>query len=1110
VKRSKPSVPTPERARVARINESPDSPAFLYSPTAEEVRALAALYEAGVVSRYWAYLLRDSEEPGTLNVFRTEWAEGRNNPLWRPFLRTLRAGGGDISASLRRKLERGGWIPSSLSLAEQRVLARDGLRPPTNFAELRSLVRPAIRSLVYFSVEAEFERAGSFEGLVGCLIDRIRRTRGPGRSQSFKTPSRAAEFLILAEDRGWLLLPLDLLHEQRHLFAGSVNPLTSSLTPIPEQITRCDYLLDRERVAAFREFFTVITSRRKVHVHSREFGIVRSVVRDLLLSTSVAGREDLTPELLEAFRDLELRTLELTEKGNTTRHHWFTRALYTELTEDWRLAHPDVPVRTTVDDSGFRRRFEQFALECPRLALWFPLLVEYIEHVRRDTVVHTAYSCGLVAEYIASRDDIPSDPADATRAHFVDLPEALVRPPRMRRANQSPLSPRTRNGAVREAFNFFEWLALTRGAPARNPVDLKFDLVGGRIARRARTHRRAIPSRELKRLRDLITADDYAWAKTWSEDRLKAFDRVTGRVEYDVWCPVRAVFTLLMLTVPLRTVGAFLLDSGEIDEEVFDPRTRAMTFNDDPRAIAGRREGALTLVGTPSGASIVSLRVPAHKGCPAYLVDYVPPELVAALQMLVEWQRRYGTPPELVTRGDDPLDYMVSRNPHKRNHMPYFVPLFRDPFRPLGQQGFPVSRGRFHQFYSALCARAEDAAKGRDGQPSFALTKRVRHVEKNRVRTRRTARYDAHTLRVSLATNLMREGGLPIMSAMQLLGHATPAMTLYYYNPSIEDLHETLKTSYERCFEAGLTPDRLEQEYERNRDRLVATSEAGFVAFDQNRDNRGLWTVGTAGICPGTSCSDGGPLVGGSVHGPVPGGRCPLCRFYLTGPAFLVGLATEANVLLWTIKRKADELQTLCNRRAELEPTGSRGELSRLENSIDRLERDTDLDWQHWLALTELVAKSVALSTTPREAPASDRASKALLVCADPEPVLRAALVDTTYFELLHAVTVAAEVVPDFLTVQHAAAVLEKHTVLDELLVHNGLDPLLIRVPEPLRLAAGNRFSELLIRQVSQEGLERLLVGETTFAEVPGLERRILELSRQARALAEAARKELV
>ncbi|WP_188048259.1 hypothetical protein [Vibrio vulnificus] len=81
-----------------------------------------------------------------------------------------------------------------------------------------------------------------------------------------------------------------------------------------------------------------------------------------------------------------------------------------------------------------------------------------------------------------------------------------------------------------------------------------------------------------------------------------------------------------------------------------------------------------------------------------------------------------------------------------------------------------------------------------------------------------------------------------------------------------------------------------------------------YTAFDALKKNAGIVSIKLSGICPGASCEEGGLDPYKKIGVPVPvgdrGPSCPQCRFWITGPMFLLGQVVEGNQLIRKIKKK--------------------------------------------------------------------------------------------------------------------------------------------------------------------------------------------------------------
>jgi hypothetical protein len=1065
------------------FNSDLDRVAITCVPTNTELTKVICQYEQSVLSYFWDEVVLQEHQLGGFIIAlgntdsnSSSYFSARALSKLNKNLRFRKKSKIAILSELR-----------NLPIAEQRDIVNEYIKRPKTFAESLSLFTSRAHHQFAFDFHSEFKKAGSFQQFIELLMSNL--NKRAGSKQQSATGCRIDEMLVLLHQRRWILLPLMPLNAK--LLLWTFHPAISN-PKLLDTFTRCDFLIAEEVKTFFAYILRDIyetNNIRILNIGGNKFAAwalsLRRMLRQFFLCTNVNSLSDIVPELLEAFYATQRKTHErLQAQGGTSAHITLSAvsSVCKGLGTLWKVNNPDSTYIQATDDNDLERHFTEILERRPDLQAWVEFFCEYINGRHVENVSYVVFNLRPLLIHISELTHRPASPLEATREHVRDFVGYLAR---------LELTNETRNSYLREASFFFNWCKRTYKSPVDNPIEYKLDRFSEGRERQSKTHRIALRPRVIFLMREVLTKDNFAWAKTLDEDYITAFDRHEG-VKVRVWFPGRAVLIDTMLTFPTRTIGARLLDSGEADEKIYDPELRQMVVNPDPRAIPGRRAGVLRLKTGLSG-TILSLRIPEQKLHSAYDIDYIPSDQADHLQMMIDWQKRYGTPFELVKLADDPKAIYKNRDFKVKSKQADIVPLFRDPVRRLGHQQFPITDGRLQRIFRSLCVETERQ------HPDIVLTKELGSGK----RKTRVPVFDKHTLRVSLTTGLIHQGGLPLTYARQMLNHASLVMTLHYDNPDIQQVHEALRSAYSKMEESGLDAEKFAAEYDKNRRRFISNSEHADAAFRNNRNNKGLWTVGLTGVCPGTSCDEGGPVINSSrgVYAPVPGARCALCRFFLTGPTFLLGLTVEANNLMWHIKNKAKKLQALFDKRIELEASRDKRGLTQIDNSIDRLDEEVDIDWQEWQALARLIGSSNAMMEEESSNYQGSKEEKQKLMMKGSLSELRVAMSECSYFELLHSITESAEVLPNFPKAQNDGAIMEKHELLNTLLVINDLDPFLIKMPERLKLRAGNLLSAMLIKHAPESHVDDLVLGNILLRDSPGLEADIADLQHQLLAI---------
>jgi hypothetical protein len=251
------------------------------------------------------------------------------------------------------------------------------------------------------------------------------------------------------------------------------------------------------------------------------------------------------------------------------------------------------------------------------------------------------------------------------------------------------------------------------------------------------------------------------------------------------------------------------------------------------------------------------------------------------------------------------------------------------------KQSTPINYGKLGRFYTAVLAETQKRIKDKHGHDIRLVTT----DDNGEVRWA----VDLHSLRVSGITSMI-ESGVPLEVVSQFVaGHATLVMTLHYLKYSPLKLREFLADAHQKILDntdfvgSELFSAKLDEFAPFMLSQAGAGTGPGFASL---KERTGIMTINSEGICPGTTCSTGGPAEFGR-HVPVPGGqRCGLCRYWITGPAHLLGQVAAVNNLAYTIRKKGIEVAHLNDQRLDAEDEGSQSKARQLRDRIDILNRE--------------------------------------------------------------------------------------------------------------------------------------------------------------------------
>lgn len=514
------------------------------------------------------------------------------------------------------------------------------------------------------------------------------------------------------------------------------------------------------------------------------------------------------------------------------------------------------------------------------------------------------------------------------------------------------------------ASKFFDWILKTKGRDARGHPDpayhnpLAEQIEPFSRGHRGQTYRNAIPLAFLRMMQEVLEDPEidpktglptgvmtYAWAKSLPSDYFPHADADTGRIER-IWSPVRTHLLLLRLVLPLRGFQVRMLDSGEGDDQNYRPDAGSDGWvknlgrhKPKERKALPDPQGFVTRIYDHATAAWVNgLYVNTNKTADrnaswedaGYKIPWAPQSVLRSFCIVRDFQEIYN-PSLRALRRDELTDRKLhpTSDVAKRMQSSHF--LFRDPCD-LHHPQEPIADERVRTFWLMLLDEVErrlDKAGVRTprGEPIRLITRRN---ERNHPRA---AVYDMHSLRVAGLTHLV-DAGVPIqiLSAF-VAGHASTLMTYYYTKPTpsqiekiLADAHKMMRVQEleKRDFEAWQNEVPVEELH----DYAVFNADDGALRFKASTPASWEWT--DVGICPvgGALCQEGGPLLAGKddqpevhrVHGPVPGPprNCPMCRFFVTGHAWLGGLSAKYNETVYSLVDALKRLRDLETRRRDL------------------------------------------------------------------------------------------------------------------------------------------------------------------------------------------------
>lgn len=774
---------------------------------------------------------------------------------------------------------------------------------------------------------------------------------------------------------------------------------------------------------------------------------------------------------------------------------------------------PDVPQQPLLTIESQAKSFEEFVAfdeifaGFPQLEEWLPVCANFIR-AQKGTPGHIKKKRAAISDLLTFVGSLPAPPVRpdlVMRAHVNDHCENT---PTLRNFLKKLYSNGACNHKIGTLEEFFGFVAdglrsAHRGTVETapyfpNPIASKLDRFD--TVKRAGSPRKAIASDILEEMREVLIEDDYAWARHASGDFATVVDGETNELKV-VWCPSATICLYTLLSLPLRGLQARMFDSGEGDAKIFDFATQTMVTNPKQLRIQGkldssREEGFLQVMGSglPAVPDIVGIWVPVNKTSDdGYPVPWVSDELLAQFKYQRDWIFRYTRHPGM--HGIDEAQGYRDTPEELRFAEKKFFCLFRDPcVNSRVAESLPVSKQKLSKLWGKLCLEVETRINLR-AVDQFHRVRLAKVVDGGDP----VAVFDLHTLRVSGITDLLNRG-VPLQIVSEYVaGHRTYMMTTWYDQPSVFAIRQVLRDAHGRTGDTqGMLPRFTEEEVGRMRPYLLVNEQYQglYTGFDALEENAGLIQVRQAGICPGTRCEDGGMSENGKTV-PVPAGdrgpSCPQCRFFLTGPAFLLGQAIEGNQLILKIRTKVAALAKLRNMTLDAEDAGNPREAALLRGQQDLEERQlTDMltEWWHRMQFYE---NSIAQLEDYRRAEAGIRGEKTsniLVLHEERDPQPNFGFAAATELELKHFVSTCTELLPGSVN-ESLGAHQDIEIAMGRFLAINDeaeLTAMFFKLTDSQRLTAANLMVELMNKaSTSPIKTEQLVNGTMSPKALPGL-----------------------
>ena len=560
-------------------------------------------------------------------------------------------------------------------------------------------------------------------------------------------------------------------------------------------------------------------------------------------------------------------------------------------------------------------------------------------------------------------------------------------------------------------------------------------------------------------------------------------------VVYELWSPVVSVALLTKLLLPLRTYQVRMLDSGEMDTYKYIQPARnkpgKWILNNSPLSKGNENnpfeKGVLRKFNDPtSKMEMTGFYINTNKtadinkdeGQKGYEIPWQYEEVQYWLTKLRDWQQKYNPlsiPTPWIDLKAKHLGNVKDSKILKQMGSTTF--LFRNPSA-LGEEHLPTGVGGLNSLWHKTLTELEKIKQNEQSEEEQAI---------RFIKNKQTTLYPLHSLRVSLITAYALEGGVPMpILSKAIAGHARLVMTLYYtkagisyvtdkMNQAEKNILENDKVSFERFLR--------DAKYEQLETSVATNDPIAYQAVINAQQSGASIIVGDKGICPKGcfGCENGGVFVddetGKTTYSPVPGfpeQNCVRCRWFITGPPFLIGLTHHFNAIGYNmgetgkrVVQYQNEIESLENLKYECEINdqvfSKRSELLKVETLYQQEIQKNDKLANDYNATLRLIDKCMAILK-------SDSSSEGIqLVPVGSMSDVGLNITPAEHeLELIQVLCNGAEIFPE---TDASKAILQRSQIIDLTLAANDRKPVMFSLSEEEQLIAGNQFMRLLMQR---------------------------------------------
>ncbi|MEZ8778955.1 VPA1269 family protein [Vibrio splendidus] len=579
-----------------------------------------------------------------------------------------------------------------------------------------------------------------------------------------------------------------------------------------------------------------------------------------------------------------------------------------------------------------------------------------------------------------------------------------------------------------------------------------------------------------------------------------------------LWFPAYWSYTYSLMQLPARGMQIVYCDSGEADHELADFKNNKVVWKKNRTVLAGltNRQSMVSKSGQGEFGVHYTSNKTKFDGS-GYTIPFMPVELAYWLVKLRKWQQKYN-PLKEPTKWLDCERTNLNEVQRKQKGSNCF--LFRDYLEkePGTFGGRLTTRLAAALYFSSKNDIKTATYKGLKYNHSIKELEKSQTIPLSHFKSP----YTPHSMRVSLINAYTFEFGIPLEVIMKLVGHSSILMTIYYTKSGKTgaNLREKMEVGEKEAMRKATQTLKSfveQQRIEEVKSQLVGSSVDLLNSLDNARPASSyLWK--DFGICPvgGAFCSEGGCPVAikANIYHPVPAGylgeqNCFQCRFFITGPAFLVGLAAMFNEIslavniqsiryaslgqkLDDIAEKIDviehqlyKIKADSSKKSALESDrrGLVGDRMHLNSEIETRAKKLDL----YLSDMNAIHRHIHNCQTVMRKPKENTENQYQLIVPS-EFTLGVELDEISNFHQLSEVCSNAEL---FHSCSDDLAVTRRSQMIDKMMVENGIQPQFFLLSEEEQLAVGNQLTELMLTRLKGwENVDRLMNGSLTLKDL--------------------------